>query len=159
MTGKSEKGGDSLKRMKRIVQLLRNTKGSGLIDTIVGAFIAAVMLCLLVNVVGIGIDYYKLVVYTNAIVDSTTTTGAIDSVAEDYAQQAAHDGLSSDRLNYSWSAQYFDSSTGKLAFRQPFSLKVTYQCTLPLFFSDTNKALFSVPISYVGKGDSGVFWK
>lgn len=143
----------------RLLRRLRDERGFSYVDTLVTVIVAGVLLTLLVNVVGIGASYVKLVMFTNSIADAASTTGSVDTNTGDYLTKAQQDALNSGSLSLSWGAQYFDQSTGKLSFRQPFTIKATYNCKLPLFFNSYSNTSITIPLVYVGSGSSGVFWK
>lgn len=144
---------------KRLLRLLRDERGFSYVETLVTVIVAGVLLTLLVNIVGIGADYIKLAAFTNSITDAAATTGTVDTDSADYLTKARQDALNSSSLNLTWNAQYFDSSSGRLAFRQPFIVTATYNCRLPLFFNSYSNTAITIPLTYVGMGTSGVFWK
>jgi hypothetical protein len=137
-------------------RLLKNSRGISYIQTLIIVFVCGFLFILIVSTISVGIQYSKVVVYTNSLVDNAKVYGEIDSVADTYSEMAVNTGLDTSKLAYSWSAQYFNESAGELAFKQPFSLTVTYSCQLPLFGGNGS---IGIPVKYVGKGVSEVFWK
>lgn len=148
-----------MKHLKRIVVRLRKKQGGySYVGTLLMIFIAVILLLLFLNVLFIAGDYFKVVGYTNTMVDNASRYGCVEN-DDTYTAMAGKFGLDASRVTYSWDAQYYDQAAGKLAFKQPFTLTVTCSCKLLLFLNTNSGVSFSIPVTYVGKGISGMFWK
>lgn len=141
--------------MKQFKKLIGNTRGEMYIDVLLKVLVIGFMAALILSIIGIGVEYAKVVVYTNTLVDNAKVYGEIDSDPVTYSSLASNDGLDSSKLTYSWSAQYFDQNSGKLAFQKPLTLTVTYSCGLPLMGGGG----IAIPLKYAANGVSEVFWK
>lgn len=140
----------------KLKRLLKNSRGSSYIETLITVLMCGFLFILIFSIISVGIQYSKVVMYTNALVDNAKVYGEIDSASDTYSEMAVNTGLDGSKLTYSWSAQYFNESVGELEFKQPFSLTVEYPCKLPLFGADGS---ITIQLKYVGKGVSEVFWK
>lgn len=141
---------------KAAAWLFRDRRGAAYIETLVKVFVIMILACFFLNLLSVGVDYTKLVVYANSQADSAATSGAIPGNTAGAIQNA---GLKAERLDTRWDAQYFDTATSRLAFRQPFHLTVTYTSKLPMFFSDSKTLNVTIPLQYVASSTSGVYWK
>lgn len=142
--------------MRKLKKMLKDKRGMSYIGTLIFAMVGCFFFIVLISIIAVGIDYIKVVVYTNYFVSNAVNCGAIETNSDAYSEEATHTGLDSSKLTYIWNASYYDESTGKLAFKQPYSLAVTYSCKLPLFMSNNS---ITIPVRYVGRDISEVFWK
>lgn len=141
---------------KKLCIRLKDSEGSAYIETLILVIVSTFLLALIISVVEVGVDYSKVVTYANFLASNASIEGQIDTDSDTYSALASKTGLNQSKLTYTWSAQYFDESTHKLAFKQPFSVKVTYSCPLAVF---GNSSPVIIPISYIGRSSSEVFWK
>lgn len=141
---------------KVAARLYQDRRGDAYIETLVKVFVAMILFCFLINLIAVGVDYTKLVVYANSQADSAATSGAIPGNTAEAIKNA---GLTADQLNTHWDAQYYDAATSRLAFRQPFHLTATYSSHLPMLFSNSKTLDVAIPLKYVASETSGVYWK
>lgn len=141
---------------KKLCIRLKSSDGSAYIETLVLVIVATFLLALLISTVEIGVDYTKVVTFANFLANNAAIEGQIDTNPDTYSTLASKTGLQQSKLTYTWDAQYFDESIQKLAFKQPFSVKVAYSCTLAVL---GNSPKVTIPISYIGRNSSEVFWK
>lgn len=142
-------------KLKRAGRMLRGQNGSAYVETLIQVMMILMLFYLFLSLIAVGADYAKLVVYANAQADVAIQSGAVPAVDNAVIKQ---NGLSPDDLSCSWDARYFDASTSRLAFRQPFRLTVTYRFRLSLLFIRSGLSV-PLPLRYVASGTSGVYWK
>lgn len=145
-----------MKLKGKIKKLLKSKGGFAYIDVLVAVVVSVFLVALIISAVDLGVCYSKVVTYSNNLASNAALEGQIDTDPDTYTELAQHTGLHEDRLTYSWDAIYFDESTHKLAFKQPFSVKVTYSCPLAVF---GNSSPVSIPVTYIARNSSEVFWK
>lgn len=141
---------------KMAARLCQDRRGDAYIETLVKVFVAMILFCFFINLIAVGVDFTKLVVYTESQADSAATSGAIPG---DTAEAIKKVGLTADRLDAHWDAQYYDVATSRLAFRQPFQLTATYSSHLPMFFSKSKAIDVAIPLKFRASKTSGVYWK
>lgn len=142
--------------MRRLLRTVKSQNGSAYIGTLIMVIVATFLLALLLSLIDVGISYSKVANYANALAENAAVEGQIDTDPDTYTTLAEKTGLAMEKLSYTWDAQYFDEAAHKLAFKKEFTVTVSYSCPLAVF---GNSSPVTIPVTYVGRGASGVFWK
>jgi hypothetical protein len=143
-----------------IKRKLHNNRGDGYVDTAIKFIIFVCLLVTLINGLRMGIQYFELVSYGNNIMQDATSTGIILPDSNYYENYGNNSGLSTDNITITWSAQYYDQLTQRLAFRKAVHLTVYYHTSFAFIFIGNNPAL-TIPITlpYPTTGYSTIYWK
>lgn len=144
-----------MREKKRLSRVLKGSEGYTYIEVIIGCFVSCLILALALELFRVGADYLKIDYFTKTMAENAKTSGIIDTDSDDYTQLAREAGLDPGSLTYTWDAQYFDEASSKLAFKQTFTLKVSYQEKIAL--GDIGSVSF--PLKHSESERSDIYWK
>lgn len=144
-----------MREKKRLMRALKGSEGYTYIEVIIGCLVSCLILALALELFRVGADYSKVDYFAQTMAEDAKTSGTIDTDSDDYTELARQASLDPGSLTYTWDAQYFDETSSKLAFKQTFTFKVSYQEKISL----GNIGSVSFPLKHSESERSDVYWK